>query len=157
MAVVQVQLGGPLNDDILVHVDSSTDILEHYGVQGMKWGNMKTAKKLRKVTRRNLNYDNDNLRNGYGIIYAIGAEGAHTKNRNTDFRRLAEKKANNDTSVKRQKYIDKYSTDGTVNGLNDKGKKKYTKLQSKTKKLVNKNYNNMELGYQNNKYRYSVV
>ena len=64
--------------------------------------NIKAAKKLRKVTRRNLNY-------------------------------------------------------GTVNGLNDKGKKKYTKLQSKTKKLVNKNYNNMEVGYQNNKHRYSVV
>ena len=28
-----------LKDDILVHVDSSTDILEHYGVKGMKWNN----------------------------------------------------------------------------------------------------------------------
>ena len=142
----------------LVAID---DFLAHYGVKGMKWGkhraNIKAAKKLRKVTRRNLNSDDANLGNGYGILYAIGAEGAHSKRRNTDFRRWAEKKANNDTSVKRQKYIDKYSTDDTVNGLNDKGKKKYTKLQSKTKKLVNKNYNNMELGYQNNKYRYSVV
>ena len=150
-----------LKGDKLTHVDSSLDILEHYGVKGMKWGkhraNIKAAKKLKKVTRRNLNYDKDNLRNGYGILYAIGAEGAQSKHRNTDFRRWAEKKANNDTSVKRQKYIDKYSTDGTVNGLNDKGKKKYTKLQSKTKKLVNKNYNHMELGYQENKYRYSVV
>ena len=144
-----------------MHVDSSLDILQHYGVKGMKWGkhraNMKAAKKLRKVTRRNINYDKDNLGNGYGILYAIGAEGAQSKHRNADFRRLADKKANNDTSVKRQKYIDKYSTDGTVNGLNDKGKKKYTKLQSKTKKLVNKNYNNMESGYQNNKHRYSVA
>ena len=150
-----------LKDDTLKHVDSSLDILEHYGVQGMKWGkhraNMKDAKKLRKVTRRNLNYDNANLRNGYGIIYAIGAEGAHNKNRNTDFRSLAEKKATNDTSVKRQKYIDKYSTDGTINGLNDKGKKKYAKLQSKNKKLVDKYYNNMEVGYQNNKHRYHIV
>ena len=150
-----------LKDDILVHVDSSIGILEHYGVKGMKWGkhrvNMKTAKKLRKVTRRNLNNDVDNLRNVYGFIYALGAEGVHTKNRNTDFRSLAKKKANNDTSVKRQKYIDKYSTDGTINGLNDQGKKKYAKLQSKTKKLVDKNYNNMEVGYQNNKHRYSVV
>ena len=149
-----------LKDDTLKHVDSSLDILEHYGVKGMKWGkhraNIKAAKKLRKVTRRNLNYDKDNLGTNYGFLYAIGAEGAQSKHRNTDFRRLAEKKANNDTSVKRQKYIDKYSTDGTVNGLNDKGKKKYTKLQSKTKKLVNKNYNNMEKGYQNNKHRYSV-
>ena len=150
-----------LKDDTLKHVDSSLDVLEHYGVKGMKWGkhraNIKAAKKLRKVTRRNLNYDKDNLGTGYGFLYAIGAEGAQSKHRNTDFRRWAEKKANNDTSVKRQKYIDKYSTDGTVNGLNDKGKKKYTKLQSKTKKLVNKNYNNMEVGYQNNKHRYSLV
>ena len=150
-----------IKNDKITHVDSSTDILEHYGVQGMKWGkhraNMKAAKKLRKVTRRNLNYDDANLRNGYGIMYAIGAEGAHTKNRNTDFRSWAEKKANNDTSVKRQKYIDKYSTDGTINGLNDKGKKKYSKLQSKNKKLVNKHYNNMEVGYQNNKHRYHIV
>ena len=50
---------------------------------------MKAAKKLRKVTLRNLNYDDSNLRNGYGILYAIGAEGAHTKNRNTDFRSWA--------------------------------------------------------------------
>jgi hypothetical protein len=27
-----------LKDDILIHVDSSTDIIEHYGVKGMKWG-----------------------------------------------------------------------------------------------------------------------
>ena len=150
-----------IKNDKITHVDSSTDILEHYGVQGMKWGkhraNMKAAKKLRKVTRRNLNYDDDDLRNGYGIMYAIGAEGAQTKNRNTDFRSLAEKKANNDTSVKRQKYIDKYSTDGTINGLNDEGKKKYSKLQSKNKKLVNKHYNNMEVGYQNNKHRYRIL
>ena len=82
---------------------------------------------------------------------------AANKSRNTDFRSWAEKKANNDTSVKRQKYIDKYSTDSTINGLNDKGKKKYAKLQSKTKKLVDKHYNNMEVGYQNNKHRYHLV
>lgn len=27
-----------IEDDKLVHVDSSLDILEHYGVKGMKWG-----------------------------------------------------------------------------------------------------------------------
>ena len=27
-----------LKDDTLKHVDSSLDILEHYGVKGMKWG-----------------------------------------------------------------------------------------------------------------------
>ena len=26
-----------LKDDDLLHVDSSTNILEHYGVKGMKW------------------------------------------------------------------------------------------------------------------------
>lgn len=27
-----------IKDDTLVHVDSSTDIIEHYGVKGMRWG-----------------------------------------------------------------------------------------------------------------------
>ena len=34
-----------LKDDILVHVDSSTDILEHYGVKGMKWGSVRRARR----------------------------------------------------------------------------------------------------------------
>ena len=27
-----------LVEDNLLHVDSATDVLEHYGVKGMKWG-----------------------------------------------------------------------------------------------------------------------
>jgi hypothetical protein len=34
-----------LKDDILVHVDSSTDIIEHYGIKGMKWGSVRRARR----------------------------------------------------------------------------------------------------------------
>ena len=34
-----------LKDDTLKHVDSSLDILEHYGVQGMKWGSVRRARR----------------------------------------------------------------------------------------------------------------
>ena len=31
-----------LHEGELLHTDSSTEILEHYGVKGMKWGNRKS-------------------------------------------------------------------------------------------------------------------
>lgn len=34
-----------LKDDILVHVDSATDIIEHYGIKGMKWGSVRRARR----------------------------------------------------------------------------------------------------------------
>lgn len=147
-----------LHDSELVHVDSYVDIIEHYGVKGMKWGkhraNMRDARRLRKSTRRQLDNEEATIGNRYGILYALGEEGRHANNRVRDFRRLAERRANNDISVKKQKYIDKYSTDGTINGLNDKGKKKYTRLQSKAKRLADKHYEDIDFGYRVNKSSY---
>ena len=41
-----------IKDDTLTHVDSSLDILEHYGVKGMRWGkhraNMKKVRQEQK-------------------------------------------------------------------------------------------------------------
>ena len=34
-----------LKDDTLKHVNSSLDILEHYGVKGMKWGSVRRARR----------------------------------------------------------------------------------------------------------------
>ena len=34
-----------LKDDILIHVDSATDIIEHYGIKGMKWGSVRRARR----------------------------------------------------------------------------------------------------------------
>ena len=43
-----------IKDDTLVHTDSSTDIIEHYGVKGMKWGkhraNMKKSSTRTKIS-----------------------------------------------------------------------------------------------------------
>ena len=36
-----------LHEGELLHTDSSTEILEHYGVKGMKWG-----KRLRSATTK---------------------------------------------------------------------------------------------------------
>lgn len=33
--------------DQLVHVDSSSDIIEHFGVRGMKWGGKKSSCRLK--------------------------------------------------------------------------------------------------------------
>lgn len=147
-------------DDKLTHVDSSVDILEHYGVKGMKWGkhmsNMSAAKNKQRATYGSLNDDRTNYRHGYGIGYSIGAEAGLTKARNTDFRKYANEKANNRISVKKQKYIDKYSTDDTTKSLNAKGKKKYDRLKKKANKLSDKYYNDIEKEYQRTKYNYRV-
>ena len=38
-----------LHEGELLHTDSSTDILEHYGVKGMKWGKRRALAKLKKL------------------------------------------------------------------------------------------------------------
>ena len=50
-------------DDKLTHVDSSVDILEHYGVKGMKWG-----KRVRATGRYLKDYGKESLR-GVGKSY----------------------------------------------------------------------------------------
>ena len=149
-----------LKDDTLKHVDSSLDILEHYGVKGMKWGkhraNMRAAKNTQKETNSKLSDDRTIYRHNYGFGYALGSEGALAKKRNNDFKKYADAKAQNRTAVKKQKYIDKYSINDTTKGLNAKGKKKYSKLKKKASKLSDKYYNDIESDYQNNKHRYNI-
>ena len=35
------------DNDTLVHVDSSEDIIQHYGKKGMKWGVLTSARNLK--------------------------------------------------------------------------------------------------------------
>lgn len=49
-----------LIEDNLLHTDSSTEILEHYGVKGMKWG-----KRLRSATSKLYDDHKENLRYKY--------------------------------------------------------------------------------------------
>ena len=149
-----------LIDDELVHTDSSTDILEHYGVKGMKWGkhraNMRLAKALRKQGSKNLKEDKIGYGISYGLGRALGQEYNMAKDRHNDFKDYADKKAKNHISVKKQKYIDKYSSDSTTKGLNAKGQRKYSKLKKKASKLSNKYYDDIESYYQNTKVGYVV-
>ena len=149
-----------LMDDKLVHVDSSLDIIEHYGVKGMKWGkhraNMRETKARRKQGLNKLADRKKEYAVGYGLGYALGQGGNMAKDRHNNFKDYADKKAKNHISVKKQKYIDKYSTDNTTKGLNAKGQRKYSKLKKKASKLSNKYYDDIESHYQNTKGRYVV-
>ena len=49
-----------LHEGELLHTDSSTDVLEHYGVKGMKWG-----KRLRSATTKLYDDHKENLRYKY--------------------------------------------------------------------------------------------
>ena len=53
-----------LKDGLLTHVDSSTDILEHYGVKGMKWGSVRRAR--RKAEKFNSLVKNEMKKRGLG-------------------------------------------------------------------------------------------
>ena len=50
-----------IKGDTLTHVDSSTDIIEHYGVKGMRWGkhraNMKKVRQEQKSRVKKLKSD----------------------------------------------------------------------------------------------------
>ena len=53
-----------IKDDTLVHVDSSTDIIEHYGVKGMKWGSVRRAR--RQADKFNSLVKNEMKKRGLG-------------------------------------------------------------------------------------------
>lgn len=52
-----------LNDNTLAHVDSYVDVIEHYGVKGMKWGVHRRADKL--LSKFNKNVIKEIKSNGY--------------------------------------------------------------------------------------------
>ena len=144
-----------IKDDTLVHVDSSTDIIEHYGVKGMRWGKhranmkkvrqeqksrvkkLKSDKKISVKTIRKENLDNDEtlaakLRGKRTASYED--LDAHARKRVN----LVEKRGNDELAyktakldkrfqIKKQLYIDKYSSTNDIKGLNDKGMKKLDK------------------------------
>ena len=144
-----------LKDDDLLHVDSSTDVLEHYGVKGMKWGkhraNMKKVrqeqnariKKLKsnkKTSLKNVrkeNFDNDEML----AAKSRGKNKPSYKDLDSHARKrveLVKKRANDELAyktakldkrfqIKKQLYIDKYSSTDDLKGLNDKGMKKIDK------------------------------
>lgn len=157
-----------LKEDALLHVESSTDILEHYGVKGMKWGkhraNMKKVrqeqnariKKLKSNKKTSLkNIRKENIDNDQMLAdKSRGKNKPSYENLDTHARKrveLVNKRANDELAyktaklykrfeIKKQRYIDKYSSTNDVKGLNDKGIRKFDKAADKyakgsTKKL----------------------
>ena len=61
-----------LFENNLVHVDSSTDILEHYGVKGMKWGSVRRAR--RKVDKFNSLVKKEMKKRGQRDYVKVGNE-----------------------------------------------------------------------------------
>ena len=61
-----------LKDDILIHVDSSTDIIEHYGVKGMKWWSVRRAR--RKVEKFNSLVKTEMNKRGQRDFVKVGNE-----------------------------------------------------------------------------------
>lgn len=47
-----------IHENELVHVDSGSDVLEHYGVKGMKWGQRRAIAKLQKLEFKQAKYKN---------------------------------------------------------------------------------------------------
>ena len=153
-----------IKNDKLTHVESSTDILEHYGVKGMRWGKhrsnmkkvrqeqksrikkLKSDKKISVKTIRKENRDNDKTLaakvSGKTLAAKIrGKRTASYKDLESHARtrvKLVEKRGNDELAyktakldkrfqIKKQRYIDKYSSTNDLKGLNDKGMKKLDK------------------------------
>ena len=144
-----------LKDDKLIHVDSSTDVLEHYGVKGMRWGKhranmrevrqeqnarIKKLKSNKKTSLKNIrkeNFDNDKML----AAKSRGKNNPSYEDLDTHARKrvkLVEKRGNDELAykmakldkrfqIKKQRYIDKYSSTDDLKGLNDKGMKKIDK------------------------------
>lgn len=156
-----------LKYDKLIHVDSSLDILEHYGVRGMKWGKhranmkkvrqeqnsrIKTLKANKKSSVKNIrkeNSDNDETlaakQRGKRTASYEDLD-AHARKRV----KLVEKRGNDELApkmakldkrfeIKKQRYIDKYSSTNDIKGLNDKGMKKLDKEAHRYVREGNKN------------------
>ena len=144
-----------LKDDTLVHVDSSTDIIEHYGVKGMRWGKhranmkkvrqeqnalikkLKSDKKTSVKTIRKENLDNDEMlaaksrgknKPSYEDLYTHARKRVNlVEKRGNDELAYKTAKLNKRFQIKKQLYIDKYSSTNDIKGLNDKGMKKLDK------------------------------
>lgn len=45
-----------IHENELIHVDTGSDVLEHYGVKGMKWGQRRALSKLKKLEYKKASY-----------------------------------------------------------------------------------------------------
>ena len=67
-----------INEDTLIHTDSSSDVIEHFGVKGMRWGQRRVIsnrgaaraqKRIKKLKARTANTMKNTLKDiGYSAL-----------------------------------------------------------------------------------------
>ena len=151
-----------LHEGELLHTDSSTDILEHYGVKGMKWG-----KRLGTSAKKVANYYDHTNRMNRKIDKNVERLNSLNKEMSTrsNFRKrskLIGDIVNTNTKIanieyKRDKRINKKSYNNTSKSLKKKRKRVLNYVSDKQdRKLVKKVYSSRlrkaKRTYKDNKY-----
>ena len=118
-----------INGDKLIHTDNSDDVLEHFGIKGMKWGvrsrhtdlraNHASYKKLKKQAKGivkdiNKEHKGDGTNNGGYTKWRLKekVKGAKKYNKAEELRRVAQEryqKNGGKTDKKINKYLNKYN------------------------------------------------
>ena len=139
-----------IKDDVLVHTDNAGDVIEHFGVKGMKWGQrrvvsnagaLRAQKKVNKLKKRVRDGFGNELKDELGSALRLGlvdAQGVRIIN-NTKLERqqakiLSNKKGISLKDARRQLSDKDYKDTRETRKKYDEAKSKYGKDDIRTKR-----------------------